>query len=236
MHRIPFLIGNTLAGLVYGSDRRSRFRGWTNLILFRPWIARFIRREYGERIKSLRFVRQRTLNRVVGIVNDKYYIKIFRNVTNRQIRDFIELMNIVQPAMHVEIPHVVVDKTIPMYACQKNNGKLVSEFDKEIVIQNQDKIFAQVHDIISQLQSIDVEKIPNNERYITNMQRRRRPQVPCDATRRVLGHFDMNPYNFLFDDKLNIVAVIDWDAISIATNPDTDWSIFVKNWSRYLGK
>ena len=82
-------------------------------------------------------------------------------------------------------------------------------------------------------QSVDVEKIPNNERFVTNMQNRRYPELPCTGCRRVLGHFDMNLGNFLFDDDLNIVSAIDWDALSIANNPETDWRIFMRFWNQY---
>lgn len=234
MHTVPFFIGNTLACLVPGSVRRARFRGKINLILFRPWIARFIRREYGERIKSLHFVRQRTLNRVVGVVNEKYYVKIFRNVTNQQIRDFVFLMNnYVRPAIKVNTPQMVVDKKLPMYACAKIPGRDIETFDRAFVIKKQKHIFNQIADIIKQLQSVDVEKIPNNERFVTNMQNRRYPELPCTGCRRVLGHFDMNLGNFLFDDDLNIVSAIDWDALSIANNPETDWRIFMRFWNQY---
>ena len=40
-------------------------------------------------------------------------------------------------------------------------------------------------------------------------------------------------WNFLFDDDLNIVSAIDWDAISIANNPETDWRIFMRFWNQY---
>ena len=234
MHTVPFFIGNTLACLVPGSERRARFRGKLNLVLFRPWIARFIRREYGERIKSLHFVRQRTLNRVVGVVNDKYFVKIFRNVTNEQIRDFVFLMNnYVRPAIKVNTPKMFVDKKLPMYVCEKIPGRDIETFDKSFVVKNEQHIFKQIGDIISQLQSVDVDKIPHNERFVTNMQNRRYPELPCPHCRRVLGHFDMNLGNFLFDDKLNIVSAIDWDAISIANNPETDWRIFMRFWNQY---
>jgi len=235
MHTVPFFIGNTLACMVPGSERRARFRGKVNLILFRPWIARFIRREYGERLRSLKFVRQRTLNRVVGIVNDKYYVKIFRNVTNKQIRDFVFLMNYIRPYIHIDIPQVVVDKKLPMYACTKNAGREIDTFDKAFVIKHEAHIHKQIADIIKQLQSVNVEKIPGNERYLTNMQNRRYPELPCKKCRRVLGHFDMNLTNFLFDDNLNIISAIDWDAVSIANNPETDWRIFMRFWNQYRG-
>ena len=235
MHTIPFFIGNTLACLVHGSERRARFRGKINLFLFRPWIARFVKREYGERLRTLKFVRQRTLNRVVGVVNGKYYVKIFRNVTNQQIRDFVFLMDYIRPYIHVAIPHIVVDRKLPMYACAKNAGREIDTFNKSFVLKNEKHILKQISDIIAQLQTVDVEKIPHNERFLTNMQDRRYPELPCPKCRRVLGHFDMNLTNFLFDDDLNIVSAIDWDALSIANNPETDWRIFMRFWNQYKG-
>lgn len=235
MHTIPFFIGNTLACMVRGSERRSRFRGNVNMILFRPWIARFIKREYGEKLKTLRFVHQRTLNRVVGVVNDKYYVKIFRNVTNEQIRNFVFLMDYIRPYMHVEIPHIIADRKLPMYVCKKNTGRDIDSFEWHFVLNHEKHIFDQVSKVISQLQSIDVEKIPDNERFLTNMQHRRYPELPCKKCRRVLGHFDMNLNNFLYDDNLNIVSAIDWDTLSIADNPQTDWRIFTYFWEHYKG-
>lgn len=230
MYKIPFAVGNILSWFVYGSERRKRFRGKVNVLLFRPYIARFIKRTYGERMKTLRFVRQRTLNRFIAVANGKYYVKIFRNVTRQQICDFCELMDIVKTAVKVETPVCIVDRKIPMYVCEKNSGVSLYSFDTEYVLKNADKIGAQIRDIIIQLQSIDVDAIPNNERFITNIQNHRSAELPCQNCKRVLAHFDLNPSNLLVDNDLNILSVIDWDTVSIANNPNTDWRVFVKQW------
>ena len=230
MYKIPFAIGNILSWFVYGSERRKRFRGKVNVFLFRPYVARFIKRTYGERMTSFKFVRQRTLNRFIAVANDKYYVKIFRNVTRQQICDFCELMEIVRKALSVEIPVCIVDKKIPMYVCKKNSGISLYSFDKNYVLANSEKIGAQIRNIITQLQSIDVDNIPNNKRFLTNIQNHRTAELPCENCRHVLAHFDLNPSNLLVDKKLNILSVIDWDTISIAKNPNTDWRVFVKQW------
>ena len=232
MYKIPFVIGNILSWFVHGSERRKRFRGKVNVFFFRPYIARFIKRTYGERMTSLRFVRQRTLHRFIAVANDEYYVKIFRNVTRQQICDFCELMDIVRKVVKVEIPVCIVDRKIPMYVCEKNSGVSMYSFDKNYVLANANKIGSQIRDIILQLQSIDVDSIPNNERFITNMQNHRTAELPCQNCRRVLAHFDLNEKNFLFDDELNIVGVIDWDSLSIAQHPETDMEIFTKYWEQ----
>lgn len=230
MYRIPFAVGNVLSWFVPGSARRKRFRGKVNVVLFRPYIARFIQRIYGERMRTLRFVRQRTLNRFVAVANDKYYVKILRNVTHQQICDFCELMDIVRKVVKVEMPVCIVDKKFPMYVCEKNSGTLMCSFDREYILANADKIGSQIRDFIKQLQSIDVDSIPNNERFIENIQKHHTAELPCSGCKRVLAHLDLNPSNLLVDDDMNIVSIIDWDTLSIANNPNTDWRVFVKQW------
>jgi hypothetical protein len=236
MHKIPFIIGNFIACLIPWSKPRRNCRGYVNRILFYPWIARFIRRAYGERMKSLRFVRQRTLHRVVFIVNNKYYVKIFRNVTHQRVCDFVELMGMVERVISVEVPHFIADKSLPMIGCAKNTGTDIHLIDKKLITENQDKIKKQVQKIIQELQSIDVESIPNSDRFINNIQGRHKPEVECAECHRVLGHFDMNPSNFLFDENLNIASLIDWDSMQIANNPDSDWLNFTKNWKIFLSR
>ncbi len=236
MHKIPFIIGNFIACLIPWTKPRRNCRGYVNRILFYPWIARFVRRAYGERMKTLRFVRQRTLHRVVFIANDKYYVKVFRNVTHERICDFVELMGMVERVISVEVPHFIADKSLPIIGCAKNPGTDVHAIDKKLIIKNQDKIKKQVQKIIAELQSIDVEGIPNNDRFINNIQGRHKPEIECVGCRRVLGHFDMNPSNFLFDENLNIVSLVDWDSMQIANNPDTDWTYFVKRLEIFLSR
>ena len=170
------------------------------------------------------------------IANGKYYIKIFRNVTHQQLCDFVELMDVVRKTISVETPRIFVDKRLPMYVCMKNSGFSIHSFDKEFVLKHQDKIHAQARKIIEELQSIDVKKIPHYERFTNNMLGRHYREKPCEKCQPVFGHFDMNPSNFLFDDKMNILTVIDWDEIAIANNPDTDWNIFMWNWNIYSKK
>lgn len=232
MSKVPFYVGNLAACFVPGSDRRAHTRGNVNLLLYRPKIAKFIKHKFGEKLTSIKFVRQRTLNRVVCLVNDKYYVKIFRDVTNAQLKDFEFLLNYVRARMDVEIPLVIADDHWPMYASPKINGHNVRDFSPADLIKNNEKIKSQVRDIISQLQSINVVDIPNYKRFLDSMQMRT-PELPCDNPRQVLAHFDLNESNMFFDDDMNVTAVIDWDTLSVANNPDTDWRIFLKWWNLF---
>ena len=98
--------------------------------------------------------------------------------------------------------------------------------------QNEDKIISQVKKLIAEIQNIKIDSIPNHERYIHSLQPERLPEPPTDKPRYVLAHFDLNESNFLFDDDVNIIGVIDWDMCSITKNPDTDMSIFTFFWER----
>ena len=230
MYKIPFYIGNFITWFVAKKRWREQVRGHINMILFKPWIKRLIKVAYGERVHSLKFVRQRTLKRAVFVVNGKYYVKIFRGVSRQKLCDFAELMHIVSDIVSVEVPYVIVDKKLPMYVCEKNSGADFHSFDKNVMLKHQKQIFTQMRKILEELHSIDVETIPDNTRFITDMQGRHKYEVPAHNRKRVLAHFDMNPSNFLFDSDINIVSIIDWDSIAIANNPDTDWNMFVKNW------
>lgn len=233
MYKIPFEFGNLLACFVPGNKRRARVRGWVNVILFRPFIMSFVRRTYGIKPKSVRFVRQKTLNRIVCVVDEKYYVKIFRNVTVKKLQDFKFLMDFIRTYISVEIPVIFVSKHIPMYVSEKIPGRNVREFDKNLILNNENKIVSQVKNVIQELQKIQISQIPNNERFVFSMQPERSVEKPCERPHQVLAHFDMNETNFLFDDDLNLLGVIDWDTISIAQNPDTDFNIFSKHWTRY---
>ncbi len=232
MQKIVFFISNLISCFIYGTDNRRLWRGRVNIFLFYPSIRRFIKRAYGEKISSVKFIRQRTLNRMVCLVNNKYYVKIFRNVSVQQLKDFEFLNNYVEQRMKVKIPHVVADNKIPMYACESVPGKLITEFDKSYVLENDQKVLKQIHGIIRQLQRIKVDDIPNKDRFLTSMQVRTKEES-CRHPRQVLAHFDLNELNFLFDDELNICSVIDWDTLSIANNPTTDTTIFLKYWNAY---
>lgn len=236
MHKIPFFISNLVSCFIYGKKNRHKWRGKINVFLFYPKIARFIRRVYGiKKIKTIHFVRQITLNRVVCVVNDKYYVKIFRNVSVEQLKNFEFLLNYVADRLDVVVPRIYADDSVPMYVCEAVAGMDVYDFDKDFVLKNEDKILNQVTNIICQLQAIDVDDIPENNRFMDSMQVRTKEKTP-KKRRRVLAHFDLNETNLLFDSDLNIVAVIDWDTLSIAQNPDTDMTIFMKYWDRYKKK
>ncbi|MBO4480278.1 MAG: hypothetical protein J5742_01465 [Alphaproteobacteria bacterium] len=232
MSKVPFYIGNFVACFVPNNRRRQRVRGNINIMLYRPHIFSLVRRVYGIKPISIKFIRQITLNRVVCVVNDEYYVKIFRNITVKQLQNYKFLLDFIRPHLNVEIPNITVDNRIPMYVCKKLPGRDINEFDKEFVLKHEDNILKQVFKIISDLQSVPVNSVPNSERFLLSMQPERtkeKPSIPCP----VLAHFDMNETNFLFDDKLNIISVIDWDTIAIAQNPDTDRNIFLKYWSAY---
>lgn len=233
MWKLPFYIGNFVACFVPGTMRRARVRGWINITLYRPQISAFIKRVYGERARNVRFIRQRTLNRVVCVVNDKYYVKIFRNVSIARLRDFMFLVNYTADRMHtVRIPRVIVNDNAQMYVCERMPGHDISHFAHADVLRNEEKILAAVNNIIDELQSIDVMQIPDWQRFVCGMQFHHFDS-PVYGRGPVLGHFDMNETNFLFDDDMNICSVVDWDALSIANNPETDRRIFMNFWNLY---
>ncbi|MBO4672457.1 MAG: hypothetical protein J5608_02275 [Alphaproteobacteria bacterium] len=229
MNKIPFFISNLVACFVPNSRRRSRVRGRVNLALFRPWVKSFVRRAYGVEPHSVEFVRQITLNRMSCVVNDNYFVKIFRNVRRQRLDDLKFLLDFIRPYISVEISTIQVHKSIPMYVSPRIPGRLIYDFDKETVLKNENKILKQVAKIIQELQSIDLKTIPNVERFSWGLQPERTVEKPC-TPHPVLAHFDLNEKNFLFDDDLNIVGLIDWDSLSIAQNPSTDMDIFMKYW------
>lgn len=235
MHKIPFFISNLISCFIYGSKNRQKWRGRINTFLFRPVVTRFVKKTYGVQIRSVKFIRQITLNRMVCVVNDTYFVKIFRNVTHVKLKDFEFLSDYVEKRMKLTMPHVVAHPIIPMYVCKRVPGKSITDFDKEYVTENYDKILKQAHGFIRRLQRIKVDDIPNKERFMDSLQQRTVEQ-PCRKPRQVLAHFDLNMLNFLFDDDMNICSVIDWDTLSIANNPTTDTTIFLKYWNRYKAK
>lgn len=235
LYKVPFYLGNFFACFVPGTERRRHTRAYVNLLLFYPAIRRFIRRAYGERIQSIKFIRQISLGRVVFLVNGKYFVKIFRDVTNARLKDHEFLLNyaIKQLGKDSLIIPIVVAKHVPMYACEKVSGEHVYEFPPEKIIKNNAKIKKQVFSIIDALQKIDVSKIPNNARFMYSMQKKRTRELP-GGEKQVLAHFDMNTSNFLFDENMNICAVIDWDTLSIAQNNETDKRVFLKHWDPFI--
>ncbi len=234
MHKLPFYVGNLAANLVPGSQRRTRVRAAVNLFFFRPQIRRAIREIFGERVKTIKFIRQHTLGRVVYLVNDKYFVKIFRDVSHSELKNFEFLNGYVADRLNVAMPRVIVPRRGSVYVCERISGRHIESFSPAEILKNAEKIQRQVFAIIDELQRIDVNKIPNKSRFMTSMQART-PEKP-GPHREVLGHFDLNETNLFFDDDMNVCAVIDWDTLSIAQNPETDKQIFMKYWNRYLAR
>lgn len=232
--KLSFVFGTIVSAPIRNSRVRRRMRGKINLFILRPYIRRFIRKQYGVKLESVRFVRQQTLNRVVGLVNDRYFVKIFRNVSVKRIQDFVRLMGIVEQSVDVTVPHILADDKIAMFAYEKIDGLDINKFDKDFVVDNDTKLFNQVKNIIKQLQSINVKKIPNYETFLTGIYGWHYGNPNQKSKHLVLGHFDMNFGSFLFNKNFDIIAVIDWDTIAITDNIDTDWSIFMKYWQRYI--
>lgn len=215
-----------------GTENRRHVRAAVNLFLYRPKINKFIRRTFGERVKTVKFIRQITLNRVVCLVNDKYYVKIFRDVSNKTLKDFEFISNYIRPFVSVTCPEVIVAPHAQMYVCEKVQGRHISTFPADEILKNKDKIEQQVMDIIAELQAIDVKSIPGWRRFMYSMQLRTKEKP--GPKKMVLAHFDLNETNLFFDNDLNICAVIDWDTLSIAQNPETDRNIFMKYWVPFI--
>lgn len=242
LYKIPFYVGNILSCFVPGSARRHKTRAYVNRVLFYLPIRHFICRTFGERVYSIKFVRQVTLGRVVFMVNDKYFVKVFRDVTNKRLRDHEFLVKYLiaefakNPKMrNIAIPDVIVAPHAPMYVSPRVAGHHLNTFAPELILKNKDKIQSQAFEIIDALTSIDVNKIPGWGRFAVSMQNHT-AEKPCASPRAVLAHFDLNRTNCLFDDDLNIIAVIDWDSLSVANNPDTDKDIFMKYWTPFIEK
>lgn len=232
MSKIPFYIGNFAAMFVPDGARRARVRGNINRILYTPRIKRFIWKNYHEHVKNIRFVRQINLNRVCLVADEKYYIKFFRNISARRVKNYKELLDFIQPYLSIQIPQIVVGKHTPMYVSKKIPGHSIDDFDTKTILKNEDKIKSQVANIISEIQKIDVKSIPNYERYNHSLQPERNPEPATKKPKMVLANFDLNETNLLFDDDMNIRGLIDWDMCSISRNPDTDMSVFTFFWNR----
>ena len=219
MYKSPFYIGNFISCFVPGSERRHRVRGWVNVVLYYIPIKMLIRRVYGVPVKKIKFVRQITLNRMACVVNDKYYVKVFRNVSQKQVANYKYLLDFIRSKVNVNIPKIYVAKH--------------NSFNKSDVLKHESEIKKQVFDVIKSLQKIPFDSIIDNERYKFSMQPQRAKEKPYHKDISVLAHFDLNETNILFDDKYNIISIIDWDSLSMAKNPNTDKEIFLKYWTRY---
>ncbi len=236
MSKIPFYIGNFMAMFTPGAVRRARVRGWTNTILYSPRISRLIKEAYNEKVHNIRFVRQINLNRFVCLINDKYYVKVFRNISLQRLQEHKYLVDLVRPHVNVTVPEMYIEKHVPMYVSKKISGYTIFDFDDKTILKNEDKIKKQIKDIINQIQQIDVDSIPDHNRFLYGLQPERQPEKPVTnkKAKAVLAHFDLNETNLFFDKDMNITGIIDWDTLSIAKNPETDMNVFNLFWNPFI--
>ena len=235
MFRIPFYIGTFISWFVPGRERRRRLRGKINVFFFYIPIARFVKRVYGERVNKIRFVRQISMKRMTCVVNDRYYVKIFRFVSVERLNDYKFLLDFIRPYLNIQIPEIFVAKHIPMYVADKLCGQDMRDFDKALVLKNEKKIKQQMFDIIDALKSVPVSKIPNNQRFVYCVQNRHGVHQKI-GTNAVLAHCDLNASNLRLDDDMNIVSIIDWDSMAIVQDPNTDKNKFEKLWEIFKGQ
>lgn len=231
MYKIPFYLSGFVSYFVPGRYRRRRVRGTINVFLFYIPIARFIRRIYGVKTKKIRFVRQVSMNRITCVVNDRYYVKIFRDVSVKQLNDYKFLLNFIRPHLSVNIPDVFVADYIPMYVADRLPGKDLRDFDKSLIMKNEKKIKTQVLNMIKEMQAIPVKSIPENERFLFTLQQKRTKEKIKIGRNSVLAHLDLNASNLLMDKDLNVISVVDWDSLSIVSNPQIDKDSFENLWN-----
>ena len=237
MMKFPFYIGNFLACFVLGARRRSNARGNVNNFFYSPVVAHFIKKVFGEKAHTIKFVRQHTPSRFVCVVNDKYFIKIFKKMSHEKLENFEFLVNYVRNNVFVNIPKVYIGKADNIYATEKIEGKSIYDFDEKFVLRYEAKILTQVEQIIFSLQNINLHKIPNPERFCVALEttsKKIKPEPVTDES--VLAHLDLNVRNFLFDNDMNIIGLIDFDSLSITNDKNKDMQIFMKYWNRYKEK
>ena len=144
MSTIPFYVGNLVACFVPDKGRRSRVRGTINTILYTPRIRRLIKRVYNENIKNIKFIRQINLNRFACVVNDKYYVKVFRNISLKRLQEHKFLVDFVRSYISVNIPEMYLEGHMPMYVTEKIPGHPISDFDMQTILKNENKIKKQI--------------------------------------------------------------------------------------------
>jgi len=237
MITLPFYIANIMAGFVKQQRRRHSLRGHVNAVLYTPTMARLIKNVYGEETKTVKFVRQHTPSRCVCVINDKYFVKIFKKNLGTRLSDFEFLVNYVRKHMNVTIPRVYASKNNHMYVTELIDGRSIYDFDAEFVLKHEEKILKGVSKIISDLQAIDVKKIPDNKRFCVELESPSKNTFAEEITDdSVLSHGDMNVRNFMFDDDLNICGLIDFDGMKITNDKNKDMQSFMKYWNRYKEK
>ena len=231
MYKIPFYFGGFVSYFVPGRCRRRYVRGQINVFFFRIPIAHFIKRVYGVYATKIQFVRQVTMNRMICVVNDRYFVKIFRDVSVQRLNDYKFLLDFIRPSLPVKIPEIFVDKKIPMYVADKLPGKDMRDFDKDSIIKNEKKIKSQVMDVINAVQSIPLKSIPDNERFLLPIQPTKKNTNRKIGRNSVLAHLDLNASNIRLNENLDVVSIIDWDSLSIVDGPDVDKNSFEKLWN-----
>lgn len=231
---LPFYISNFLSCFIWNKASRHKCRGYVNCFLYTPMMHRFIRKTFGEKVETVKYVRQNTPGRCVCVVNDKYFVKIFKHNMNNRLGNFKFLIDYITPFIKTNIPPVYISKNNHMYVTKKIPGVIIYFFDKDIVLKHENKILAQVDSIISQLQSIDVSKIPNAKHFCVALEATvKGADIESITPNSVLAHRDLNVRNFLFDEDLNICGLIDFDSLCITNNKGLDKQIFMKYWERY---
>ena len=223
-----------MAGFVISQPKRHALRGHVNAFLYTPTMTRLIKKIYGVKTYNVKFVRQHTPNRCVCVINDRYFIKIFKKNMGNRLANFEFLVNYVREKMPVVIPKVFAAENKHMYVTELIKGKSIYDFDVAFVLKNEEKILKNVSKIISDLQSINVHEIPDNERFCVALESpSKNVKIEPITNESVLSHGDMNLRNFMFDDDLNICGLIDFDGMRITNDKNKDMRNFMKYWNRY---
>ena len=231
---LPFYISNFLSCFIWNKAARHKFRGRVNCFLYTPMMRRFIKKTFDVNVETIKFIRQNTASRCVCVINDKYFVKIFKHDMGNRLADFKFLIDYITPFIKTTIPPVYVSKNNHMYVTKKISGAGIYAFDKKFVLKHEKKILTQADSIILQLQSIDVSKIPNMERFCVALESTTKDAKPEQTSgESVLAHLDLNIRNFLFDDDLNICGLIDFDSLCIINDKMRDKQILMKYWERY---
>ena len=233
MYKLPFYVGGIISYFVPGRYRRRSVRGQINVFLFRGIINRFVERVYGVRVNKIRFVRQVSMNRMICVVNGRYYVKIFRDVSVMRLKDYKFLLDFIRPYLNIKIPEIFVHDKIPMYVADKLPGKDMRDFGKSTIIKHEKKIKSQMIEIINALQSVSVKSIPDNERFLLPLQPKKNSIKPKIGRDSVLAHLDLNASNIRLDDNFDVVSIVDWDSLSIVDSPNIDKDSFEKLWNIY---
>ena len=233
MYKIPFFIGTFVSWFIPGRNRRRRVRGNINVFLFYIPIARFIKRTYGKRANTIKFVRQVSTNRMTCVVNNRYFVKIFRDVSVEQLNNYKFLLDFIRPRLSVNIPTIFVAKHIPMYVADKLPGKDLRDFDVREILKHEKKIKSAVIKMVDDMQSIGVRSIPENHRFVRPLQYDKSKPAQQITTKSVLAHLDLNASNLLLDSNYNVISVIDWDSLSIVPSANIDRDSFENLWAIY---